>query len=339
MIKIHKIFLIACLLASFILVSCSTPSTLDTESLTRTKTELKDSEKIVEGQEKTIRDSSTTIDESVRIIRNETNNIRKIVPKEFIPEVEPNVSSIEDQADTIASQSEKLKIVASELNAARIKMLAAIDKMEVIEGQVSKVVAERDKYKKELDEALIEQKSETRKMLRWLIMSCVVAGGISIALMMFGNFAIGGILLSASASTLGLAIAVDQYFDYIAIGGLVVLALAAGYCVYQIWSRQRALRELVQTTEIAKRKMPFEERKKIFGYREEPGLATTIQSPPTEKLVNNIRKQLRKSWEHTVNDEDARTMDMFEHEHSDHIIENAERKAKARRRPNMTVDK
>ena len=311
-------FILTVLAISCLLVSCKSTQTVTSDYVDISPLpEIKKVDEAVKQVEEDLPESADSIEEAVNNIRAAADSIRSHVPLEVQPIVEPDVTEIKDQSDVIDAQTIQLREMSSKLATARALMLVSVDKVEQMDKQVKRILKERDQLKKERDAAVAAQKDATRKTLRWLIVICVIGGGASVALMIFGSFAVGSTLLAGCAATLTLAIAVDQYLEWIAIGGLVVIAAAIAYAIYQMYSRKKALQEVVQTTEIAKRNLPPEERRRLFGYREEPGLAMAIQSKPTEKMVESIRKELKKSWDHITNDEDSKKMDDYERDRLD----------------------
>ena len=77
-------------------------------------------------------------------------------------------------------------------------------------------------------------------------------------------------------------------FTSLAVLGLGFLG-AVVYVFFQIKHRDTAVKELVDTGEVAKTYLPPTVREKIFGNAVEPGVAHQIQSGTTMQLVNRVR--------------------------------------------------
>lgn len=323
--NLRKTSILFVLIISSILLSCKTTSTPSSPVLDiNPGEEISTATDLMDNSRESINESSEQIDEALAEILKSAGSIRQGTPPDLESFIFPKIGNIEKQSGTIKEQNKQIRSMTFQLSEARTKMLIAADKITQIKDQVDRIAKERDQIAKERDAAIAAQKDATQKVLKWLIVACVIGGGVSIALMVFGNMAVGSMLLAGCIGTLVLAIAVEQYLEWIAIGGLVVIGIAALYAVYEIYRRQKALKEVVETAEVAKRKLPPEEREKLFGYRESPGMAMSIQSKPTEKLVQGIRKQLKKNWDHVIDDEDSKSMDK-------HIREERERKERINR--------
>lgn len=307
----NKLMLFICLvLSTFAILSCkSDPPNVEKIDI---RPEITGSQEKIEAAQGQIEDSTYTIEQSAESIKSIVTSLTSFLRKQDIPDIlkiESQTTQINEKADVILFENEKIRLLDSQLEESKTQLELALSKFKTVESQIVSLAKERETLIKERDKALRANENATLKLLRWLIISCVIGCGISVALMVYGNFAIGSMLFAGSAGTMGLAIAIEQYFEWIALGGLITIGLAAVYAIYELYKRQKALKEVVETTEIAKRKLPTEERVKVFGYREEPGLAKVIQSEPTERLVNSIRKQMKDSWSHTIDDTDAKSMD------------------------------
>lgn len=262
----------------------------------------------INNTQKGLETAANTITTQTGVIRTAFNNIERKLPQTVLPAVAPEIKQGRESTELIDKQVLEIKRLSGLLEQAKAALSIAADKVDTLESQVTLLTKERDQAFAERDKALEKEKDATQKMLRWLIVLCVIGGGAGIALMVTGNMATGSIIALGSGTTLVLAIAVNAYFHWIAIGGLVLLAGCVGVLVWQLFIRNKALQEVVHTTEIAKRRLPPAARKKIFGFQSEPGDAYSIQSTTTENMVAKIRRKFKPQWEHTIKDDPTLTL-------------------------------
>ena len=268
----------------------------------------------VEKADEEISHVRTELHTAEKTIREETEGIRfslidieKRIPSKHRHNFLSDTDSIRDRTDVIDEQTTSIQVQEQRLAKVQDMLSSAsarILQMERLVGDYQKsaknALAERDEAIENMEKAKIEADNASRSMLKWLILTCTIGGGAGIAVMIFGRFSIGGMLAVASGCVLVFAMAVEQYFNYIAYGGVVIILIAIGYLAYMVFIRNRAVEEIVHTTEIAKRKLPPEKRKEIFGHKEDTGKVHAIQSKSTEKLVKSVREQFRAAWSHTV---------------------------------------
>lgn len=255
---------------------------------------------IIEEVQSDIEDIHANIGDATSSIDDEATSINTEADKITDPAYSEETGNIKDSAGKILAANESIKKNNDTLAQDNIKLDDAVNDVEKMEDFAKKSDDARVQAEEERDKAIAKANDATRNMLRWLIACCIIGVGASVAMMVFGNFKTGSIILVGCGTVLVLAVAVDKYLVYIAIAGLVLLAACVGFLIYQIILRNKAVDEVIHTTEIAKTKLLPEDRKKIFGYREEPGMAYTIQSKSTEDLVEKARKRFKKSWEPTV---------------------------------------
>lgn len=264
-------------------------------------------------------ESAGVIQEETKSIRIDTSEIEKKVPKESKPQIDGHIKNINDSTKSIDHQSLAILTLEEQLMHSQTKILEAETNISEMEDATkaaikSATVAEKEQQKlhKQVNELKTDQKNAAKKMIHWLIVSCIIGGGIAIALAFFGHWAIGGTLGLACGATLTLAITVEAYFDYIAYGGLFILGLGVAIMIYQLFVKRKAFEEVVHTTELAKDKLDPANRSKIFGDRTEPGLASVIQNKMTEKQVRQQRKQLKNQWGSILDkDRESVTLDPY----------------------------
>ncbi len=256
--------------------------------------------------EKDMASIAKTIDESANSINGSTmkidNNV--IIIKQHAkdvlaqsPETVTLVEGIEQSADNIATETQKLKDVSLDLAKAGVKSEVSVRAIDTIVDRA--VVAEKvqeDQAKKiiKLEE---DAKAGLHKMLKWIIGTCVVGAGACAAMaVFFGNIKGGLTGAAACIVVMTLAIAVSQYMMYIAIGGGIIVLGTFGVLGYQLLIQRRAISDNVWTQEVAKRQMPLDIREKIYGIGKNKGQAGEIQSPTTQKIIRNIKDKLPKGW-------------------------------------------
>lgn len=263
----------------------------------------------IETASKEIKEVKDDISQSVDEIKthtsdisNKANSIKTNGNKDQVETIQDRTYAIEREVETIADKTEKLDMSLKHLSDAKTN----IDEME---DATKKAIAAKQEAEQAAADAAAREKDATRYMIRWLIVSSILAGGVAVALVFFGHLK-GGLLLGVAAgSVLFLSITLDRYYDYIALGGAVLLGLGAATLVYHMYKREKAIEEVVATTEVTKSKLKLSDRKKIFGHHAEPGLAQNLQSKSTVNIVNRVRQRSKKLWEHTVKSKDTDELD------------------------------
>ena len=305
---LKRITLVIGICLSVLLVACASktelPEVFDNYKASPAITEANTA---IDGTRDKLAETAAGMTGDTQAIRKNIGSIERILPEKLRHRVSGKTNNIRESADSIDAHAEAIEIEEANLVAVQEKLSSAsaqITQMERYVGEFQEAaisaLAERDAALKEAEKANQKAKDASRSALKWLILLCTVGGGAGIAVMVFGHFSIGGILTVSSGCILVFAIAVDQYFNYIAYGGVAIILLAIMYLVYMIVIRNRAVEEIVHTTEIAKQKLPPAKRKEIFGHKEDGGGAHNIQSKSTEYLVNSARQRFRASWTHTV---------------------------------------
>ncbi|NJL71206.1 MAG: hypothetical protein HC888_06110 [Candidatus Competibacteraceae bacterium] len=247
------------------------------------------------------------IEKETKAIDENVNDVKTKIPTETLPVVRPHLENIRESVAKIDQNAGELTALNEDLDHLKAQVGVAtglVDQMERIakKHMDDKVQADAALTKaldrvKELEQA---ETTKTRAMLRWIIGLCVVAGGISGGLIFLGRMNAGIALGVIASGTLAFAVAVSQYLEWIAFGGIIVIGLSVAYILYQLFVRDKAISEVVHTNEIVKNKLPEDERKRLFGSKEEPGVIYTIQSPSTESIVQSVRQSFKSKWEATI---------------------------------------
>lgn len=271
--------------------------------------DIKHTNKEIDKTQTEMDDSAKKVESSANNIDNSTEKIESKVQEKTKPKIADDVNNIFNSTSIIRNESEKIRQLSTRLKNVQSKLNQAQSKFEKIEEDYEQMKKERDEAIEAKKKALENKKSFTKVMLRWIIVASVIGCGASIAVMVFLSPMTGGALLLGSGGTLGLSLVLEQYFQWIAFGGLVILAIVVGYVLFQLYEHRNALGEVINTTETVKGKLSPEDREEVFGHREKPGQAFMQQSKHTEKLVSQFREKLNKQWDHIVKDEKAEKMD------------------------------
>ena len=89
-----------------------------------------------------------------------------------------------------------------------------------------------------------------------------------------------------------IAIFVNQFILYLAIGGGILLLLMAGILLYNIYIKNKAFSEVVETVEATKTKLPSDKKAELFGEDGQTGIMDSIQSPETIKMVKKEKSKM-----------------------------------------------
>jgi hypothetical protein len=92
-------------------------------------------------------------------------------------------------------------------------------------------------------------------------------------------------IIVACGVGLFLSLAVARYAAILAFGGLV---LAVGIVVYAVFSKNKAIRQLVATVDVARENLPEDADKKLFG-DENCVIKGAIQSGTTTRIVKRVK--------------------------------------------------
>lgn len=266
---------------------------------------------LVESKDKIEKDAEEITKDAENIGR-ETEKINSKLDDQSKPELTPFLVRIKDASNNIIENADNILSEKVNLDKAHLKLQESKKQIRKIDNEAAKAVEAKKKAEKELEETLKREAEATRKMIRWLIIICVIGGGVGIALLAFGHIYIGGAIAIGSATTGTLAITVNAYIDYIAYAGLAMIVIGIGIFAWQFFRRERALEETIETTEVAKEKLTPKERRKLFGYGAQKGDVYNLQSRSTENLIARKRKKLKKMWEHTVLSASSQEMDKQE---------------------------
>ena len=128
-------------------------------------------------------------------------------------------------------------------------------------------------------------------MLQWLIISCIVGCGAFIVLFFYTGSKGGLTAAGGCGIVLIIAIAVNKFITYLAIGGGVLLLVMAGILLYNIYIKNKAFSQVIETVEVVKNELSLESKIKIFGEKSKKGSTKKIQSPTTEFEVKKVKNK------------------------------------------------
>ena len=259
----------------------------------------------VENAQNIVEESTTTIEESTKKISTEANKINREtteverkVPADTKNAIVPHIDSIKESSTTILEETTTINKASAELSGAKSLLDGAGKKIAVVEDALDKMTKERDKALEDKRKAEEDRDSALHETLQWLIVGCIIGCGAFIVLFFYtgskgGLFAAGG-----CGMVLIIAIFVNMYIVWLAIGGGVLLLLMVGWLLYNIYIKNKAFKEIVETVEIAKNELSPESKIKIFGEKPKEGYAKKIQSSATESEVKKVKNKIPELWKY-----------------------------------------
>jgi hypothetical protein len=232
-----------------------------------------------------------------------------------IQKVKLNLIQLKANIKTLKDNNEDLFDIMSEMQSVDVKLKSAKSSIEFLKSEIADYVNKIERLEKE-NKRLNSKSSEYLNYVWGLLAvigTLVLIGSLAMG-WFTGNWKAGiagaalGILVIAVASAL------IVYFEYIAVGGLVliggvsVLASLIGVIIW--WKKKKmkegegdkekvkkALEEVVETTEITKDHLNQKDKDKLFGKGATPGVINSIQNPETKKMVSEIRQKNKTNWE------------------------------------------
>lgn len=256
--------------------------------------DIKETQEIIKENSIIIKKISGNVEKEAQSINKETTKIQEKIPEEIKPEIDPHLDSIKNSSNSIVDNTKKIDEVIINLSSAST----------VLDKTNKKVKTKNEvlfKLKKERDDAIKAKDEQIHKILRWLIVGCVVGTGAFGVLFVLHGSKAGMIGAVMCATVLVIAIFVEKYFAYLAIvGGGIIIGLV-GILIYNIIIRKRAFKEVVNTVEVAQDNMEEGTRDKIFGGKEETGIMDGIQSKSTMVLVKKEKNKMSNLWSYAKN--------------------------------------
>jgi len=233
---------------------------------------------------------SDKIDDHAAAISNNT-------PPEAKPKIDPDLQGIKNETKGLRQDSATLAAIQQKLVDAQGQLTEQQKKINGYTEFAKNSELERTKLQSKIKELQESNSKLLKTMLAWITVICVVGIGASLVIGFFFKTPAAFMVAAGCVATLGVAVAVTMYMQYIAWAALALLGLvflgAVGYVVWQIHNRNKAVTELVKTNEVSKQNMPLANRQKVYGNGAEPGLVEHLQSPATKNLVATVRSKAK----------------------------------------------
>lgn len=254
-----------------------------------TQEDIKKAREIIKDSSNSIKDSSGEIVKEAEIIKEETTQVGGKVPSEVKMIIDPHLVKVQESSTAIIKEAHKIDKATAILFSTDNILLTVSGKVDKTEDALKTVEKERDAAAMARDKAIEERDSQMHKALRWLIVGCIVLAGLFGVLFVFYGSKLGLMGAAACVVVMAMAIFVEAYFAYLAIfGGVIVIGLI-GVVGYNMWVQKKALKECVDTVEVAKDNLAPETRNKLFGGNNETGIMDSIQSKTTMDLVKKAK--------------------------------------------------
>lgn len=241
-----------------------------------------------------------------------TINIKR---KDSAGNMKPEVVGIESEMAKQEDVKKQLDSVVDDLNAHKGALIVDIQKIKDLEDNLKVKDEQYKKDKIEFEKTNSELKKQLEvsnsKYMRTLIMLSVISMAIS-GMMFFHkpskeslSIGVGGAVLLVTS------LAVQHYSEKFALFGFGAIIIAIGIIIWKIIEQakimkekdetENSFKEVVETVELAKEKIPEPEKQILFGTRNSDGLSATIQSKTTKQKVLEARKE--------INDKNKPTME------------------------------
>ncbi|MFW6008450.1 MAG: hypothetical protein ACOCP8_04200 [archaeon] len=278
----NTIYILIIIFFIFVLMGCNSKKKFDVEY---NKNKMHNATNKIKKNISSIKKSNQTIDQESKEISEVTNIAENDLSKENLK----YIKDIKNHNKTIFSQ-------INDIDDNLINIDNYIPTLEETDNIISKMTEDIKKYEKEKEEAERKIKSGNLKMFQTIIWFSVVGFGVSVALFFLSSPKIGTAGIIATISTIVLSIGLSQYYLYIAIAGLVITIGIVGYLIFEVLIQNKAIQEIIETTEIAKERMPKKDKERVFGNKEKSGITEKIQNKNTKKIVLAKKKKLGKLW-------------------------------------------
>jgi hypothetical protein len=258
--------------------------------------DIQETQKIIKESSETIEKASGEIADEANKIIIEANEAKGKIPKEAKAEIAPHIDSIKESSTAILEDTTTINKASAKLVAAQSLLDSAGKKVVIVEDALDKMAEERDSALEAKRKAEADRDSALHKTLQWLIVGCIVGCGAFIVLFFYtgskgGLFAAGGCGL-----VLIIAIFVNMYIVWLAIGGGVLLLLMVGWLLYNIYIKNKAFKEIVDTVEIAKSNLPSDKKAELFGGKGQTGIMDGLQSKSTMNLIQKEKSKMSSLW-------------------------------------------
>jgi len=278
---------------------CSDSSTPPPEF--NTGKDISSAQSIVGKSTKEIKNATGDISKETQAIKKEIDQTKGKIPAALKKEIDTHLDKINKSSNTISEKTQDINKSVAELNGANSLLNNAGKKIGTIESALKKITKERNAAIIARDEAESDRDSALHDALRWLILASIVGVG---ALGVFGFMYQSKMCLTLSAICiviLSLAIFLETFFIYFAIGGGCILAALVGFMIYNIYIKNRAFSEVINTVELTKEALPLSKKVELFGENGQTGAMDTIQSPKTMQMVSKEKSKMSSLWKYAKN--------------------------------------
>jgi len=224
-----------------------------------------------------------------------TEAIESKTPPEAKEAVKPDISGIKEETRGLRTDSATLSAVEQKLKDTEQRLAKQQESIEKYTEYAKTSEIDRVKLQNEIKELKSSNSKMLKTMMSWIVVVSVIGIGASLVIGFFFKTPAAFMVAAGCVATLGIAVAVTLYLQQIAWVALALLGVgfvaAVIYVFTQMKDREKAVKELVHTGEVAKTYLPTTVRERIFGNAVEPGVAHQIQSSSTMKLVRNVREK------------------------------------------------
>ncbi len=232
-------------------------------------------------------------------IDDHVDNISSAVSPETKSIIDPDIKGIKNETKDMRSDSSDMKVLSQKLEQISNDLAKEQKKIDASEKNAKEYKKKIAEQADEITKLRNENTKMIQSMLAWVSVICVIGIGVSLLIGFVLRTPVAFLVASGCAATLGVSIAVTIYMKSIGLVAIVCmgvgLLVASVYVIMQIINRDKVVKELVGTSEVAKQNLTAENKKKVFGGDDKPGLVEEIQSPVTKKFVAKIRAISKKT--------------------------------------------
>ena len=262
--------------------------------------DIKEAKKTVDSSSEAIEEASKEISAEANKITTEATKVQGKVPKEVKSRIDPHLDSIKESSNAILEETTIINKASAELVGAKSLLNSAVKKVVIVEDALDDMTKERDAALKALAKAEKDRDSALHDAIRWLILASIVGAG---ALGVFGLMYGSKMCLTLSAVCIvimSMAIFIEAYFVYLAIGGGIILLALLGLLIYNVVSEKmkaaKAIKEIVDTVEVTQEHLSDDDKIKLFGGRGQTGIMDGLQSKSTMDLVQKSKNKMSNLW-------------------------------------------
>jgi hypothetical protein len=212
----------------------------------------------------------------------------------------PKLWGVRNEADKIVAELEGTKLMIKMLQE---QLSIAKEKSEAAQKQYLKELVDKDKIIENKDYQIAKLKNEltdkTAQLWRWAGLAC--GGVLAVAGVLFfvgaspwsKRLAVGLAIGGGIGLTLSLLIGQTLWMWPYILGGFMLIGVV--WVIYDLFVKNKAVRELVQTNEAAKMYLSPDQRLSLFGNGPLTGDADHIQSGSTKRVVAAIRPKVKQA--------------------------------------------